>query len=70
VILNKRFPVLQPGLITQANGSAYIETEQTKIACAMSVILTSTGQEKAYVTSCVVMVHGNLKMQLTARTEG
>lgn len=30
-------PVLQPGLITQANGSAYIETEHTKIACAVSV---------------------------------
>ncbi|KAK0197068.1 3' exoribonuclease family, domain 1-domain-containing protein [Armillaria mellea] len=26
---------LQPGLITQANGSAYIETEKTKIACAV-----------------------------------
>ncbi|EKM82653.1 hypothetical protein AGABI1DRAFT_97612 [Agaricus bisporus var. burnettii JB137-S8] len=26
---------LQPGLITQANGSAYIETEHTKIACAV-----------------------------------
>lgn len=30
--------VLQPGLINQANGSAYIETEQTKIACAVLVI--------------------------------
>ncbi len=27
--------VLQPGLITQANGSAYIETDKTKIACAV-----------------------------------
>ncbi|KIM63856.1 hypothetical protein SCLCIDRAFT_1169337 [Scleroderma citrinum Foug A] len=26
---------LQPGLITQANGSAYIETERTKLACAV-----------------------------------
>ncbi|KAH7926313.1 mRNA transport regulator 3 [Leucogyrophana mollusca] len=26
---------LQPGLINQANGSAYIETEKTKIACAV-----------------------------------
>ncbi|KAJ3757854.1 3' exoribonuclease family, domain 1-domain-containing protein [Lentinula raphanica] len=26
---------LQPGLITQANGSAYIETERTKIACSV-----------------------------------
>ncbi|KAJ3564294.1 hypothetical protein NP233_g8392 [Leucocoprinus birnbaumii] len=26
---------LQPGLISQANGSAYIETERTKIACAI-----------------------------------
>ncbi|KAF9264653.1 ribosomal protein S5 domain 2-like protein [Marasmius fiardii PR-910] len=26
---------LQPGLISQANGSAYIETERTKIACAV-----------------------------------
>ncbi|KAL9715178.1 3'-5'-exoribonuclease [Leucoagaricus gongylophorus] len=38
---NKRGPLdirpifLQPGLITQANGSVYIETEQTKIACAI-----------------------------------
>jgi hypothetical protein len=29
--------VLQPGLISQANGSAYIETERTKIACAVFV---------------------------------
>ncbi|KAH7889663.1 3' exoribonuclease family, domain 1-domain-containing protein [Phlebopus sp. FC_14] len=26
---------LQPGLISQANGSAYIETEKTKLACAI-----------------------------------
>ncbi|KNZ71781.1 Exosome complex component mtr3 [Termitomyces sp. J132] len=26
---------LQPGLIDQANGSAYVETERTKIACAV-----------------------------------
>ncbi|KAG7452493.1 mRNA transport regulator 3 [Guyanagaster necrorhizus] len=26
---------LQPGLITQANGSAYIETDKTKVACAI-----------------------------------
>jgi hypothetical protein len=31
--------VLKPGLITQANGSAYIETEHTKLACAMLVYL-------------------------------
>ena len=36
----------------------------------MSVVLTLTGQEKAHVTSCVVMVHGSRKMQLTVRTEG
>jgi hypothetical protein len=30
--------VLQPGLISQANGSAYIETERTKIACAVFVL--------------------------------
>jgi len=29
------YEVLQPGLITQANGSAYIETERTKLACAV-----------------------------------
>lgn len=29
--------VLKTGLISQANGSAYIETEKTKIACAVSV---------------------------------
>ena len=28
---------LKTGLINQANGSAYIETERTKIACAVSV---------------------------------
>ncbi|KAI6112039.1 3' exoribonuclease family, domain 1-domain-containing protein [Pisolithus croceorrhizus] len=27
--------VLQPGLVSQANGSAYIETEKTKLACAV-----------------------------------
>lgn len=27
--------VLTPGLISQANGSAYIETDKTKIACAV-----------------------------------
>ena len=32
------FAVLQPGLINQANGSAYIETERTKIACAVFVL--------------------------------
>ncbi|KXN89231.1 Exosome complex component MTR3 [Leucoagaricus sp. SymC.cos] len=26
---------LQPGLISQANGSAYVETERTKLACAV-----------------------------------
>lgn len=31
-------PVLQPGLISQANGSAYIETDRTKIACSVSVL--------------------------------
>jgi exosome complex component MTR3 len=29
--------VLRPGLIDQSNGSAYVESEQTKIACAVSV---------------------------------
>ncbi|KAF5358344.1 hypothetical protein D9756_001546 [Leucocoprinus leucothites] len=33
--LDIRPTFLQPGLISQANGSAYIETEQTKIACAI-----------------------------------
>lgn len=33
--------VLQPGLITQAIGSAYIEIERTKIACAMCVYRSS-----------------------------
>ena len=28
---------LKPGLISQANGSAYIETAKTKIACAVFV---------------------------------
>lgn len=30
--------VLKPGLISQANGSAYIETQKTKIACAVCVV--------------------------------
>lgn len=29
--------VLKPRLIDQANGSAYVETQQTKIACAVFV---------------------------------
>ncbi|KAJ7063324.1 ribosomal protein S5 domain 2-type protein [Mycena amicta] len=33
--LDIRAIFLQPGLITQANGSAYIETQKTKIACAV-----------------------------------
>jgi exosome complex RNA-binding protein Rrp42 (RNase PH superfamily) len=35
---HNRIIVLQAGLINQANGSAYIETERTKIACAVLVI--------------------------------
>ena len=35
--LHSRNAVLKPGLISQANGSAYIETEKTKIACAVYV---------------------------------
>ena len=34
-VCNDFFLVLKPGLISQANGSAYIETEKTKIACAV-----------------------------------
>ena len=30
--------VLQPGLISQANETAYIKTERTKIACAVYVL--------------------------------
>ena len=37
--------VLKPGLIDQANGSAYIETEKTKIACAVSVASLSLRTE-------------------------
>ncbi|KAH0583840.1 hypothetical protein H2248_009438 [Termitomyces sp. 'cryptogamus'] len=33
---------LQPGLIDQANGSAYVETERTKIACAVFVFFYFT----------------------------
>ena len=33
-----RISDLKTGLISQANGSAYIETEKTKIACAVSVL--------------------------------
>lgn len=36
--LHSRGTVLKPGLISQANGSAYIETEKTKIAVAVCVI--------------------------------
>ncbi|KAF7322991.1 hypothetical protein HMN09_00078800 [Mycena chlorophos] len=34
-LLDIRPIFLQPGLISQANGSAYIETQKTKIACAV-----------------------------------
>lgn len=36
-MLSVSCPVLKTGLINQANGSAYIEMENTKIACAMCV---------------------------------
>jgi exosome complex component MTR3 len=36
-LLTSYYSVLRPGLIDQSNGSAYVETEQTKIACAVSV---------------------------------
>lgn len=42
--------VLQPGLINQANGSAYIENERTKIACAVLVIYRPSTE-----TSCLIM---------------
>ena len=35
------YTVLKTGLISQANGSAYIETEKTKIACAVFVFLST-----------------------------
>ena len=35
--------VLQPGLIGKANGSAYIETERSKIACAVFVPVCQFG---------------------------
>lgn len=36
LLLNKvTMTVLKTGLIKQANGSAYIETERTKLACAV-----------------------------------
>ena len=34
--------VLKTGLINQANGSSYIETEKVKIACAVYVLLFSS----------------------------
>jgi hypothetical protein len=34
-LLMLNFTVLQPGLISQANGSAYVETDRTKVACAV-----------------------------------
>lgn len=52
--------VLQPGLINQANGSAYIETERTKIACAMLVIHRLPMNTRA--SSSLDMDHANQKM--------
>jgi exosome complex component MTR3 len=37
--LNEGDADLKTGLINQANGSAYLETERTKIACAVWVIV-------------------------------
>lgn len=37
LLINDNHIVLQPRLIDQANGSAYIETQRTKIACAVFV---------------------------------
>ena len=62
--------VLKPGLIDQANGSAYIETEKTKIACAVSVafffLCVSLCHDDLSVTH-TGMAHANRKMSRTAR---
>jgi hypothetical protein len=47
--------VLQPGLISQANGSAYVETERTKIACAV------------FVLSFAVLCYWNLHISTTGK---
>ena len=39
--------VLKTGLINQANGSSYIETEKVKIACAVYVLLLAFHEEAA-----------------------
>lgn len=52
--------VLQPGLINQANGSAYIENERTKIACAVLVIYRLPKETSA--SSYLDMDHVNQKM--------
>lgn len=37
VVIYDNHVVLKPRLIDQANGSAYVETQRTKIACAVFV---------------------------------
>ena len=44
-----RISDLKTGLISQANGSAYIETEKTKIACAVSVL-------EEHLTTCGILI--------------
>ena len=58
--------VLQPGLISQANGSAYIETERTKIACAVyvqSATVLQLGRQTKW--RSVGMVLASRKAQVT-----
>lgn len=63
------YPVLKAGLISQANGSAYIETQRTKIACAVSV--TSIFMPLSSLNSWLrtVMALASLKAQYTARRD-
>ena len=61
---------LKPGLISQANGSAYIETEKTKIACAVCVVLNCLLRLYADVVFLLGMDHGSLGPQHIARRAG
>lgn len=58
--------VLKTGLISQANGSSYIETEKTKIACAMCVRrpFRSKGRDT---DMHIDMVLGNPRLQRSTR---
>lgn len=59
--------VLQPGLINQANGSAYIETENTKIACSVFVLSPTIPSLLSILSKITVTDRDNPKARRTAK---